>query len=245
MHNVASRMVRGARWIAVIGGLCIAVSAQAAIIGHLDAASWAAAAGAPNTSEDFSGFGVDTSLVPNPVLLAGGMSLQVDPDTFDVTFESLIRATLPVGAGVDGSEHASIRLAEVNATGASTTMRLDFANGATAWGADFAGLGGVGGGTFVLDVYDVTDSVLGTVDPASLALGSGGGAGFIGFNATGGDIASYLVFSMPIGGLSSLEAFAMDNLRAVTLTAPVPAPGGLILLVLGLVGVSFSRRKTK
>ena len=224
----------GQAFIACFIGLCTS-SAQGAVTSYLDATSWAAAVGPANVTEDFNGFVSDTPLGPTPVALAGGMSLQVDLDALDLGYVSHIVVTSPVG--VDGTNYAAIRLIE-DVGGLATTMRLDFAGGATAWGADFAGLGGVGGGTFVIDVHSSGGSVLGTIDPASLADPSGGGSGFIGFNATGGDIASYLTFYMPAGGITNIEAFAMDNIAAVM----VPEPS-IIALGVGLLGIGLMRRR--
>lgn len=171
------------------------------------------------------GFPADTSLVPTPVALSGGLSLQVDEDAFDPSFERLIRSTPPLPTpGVNGTAHASVRLIE-DFGASATTMRLDFAKGATARAANFAFLGGVGGGTFVIDVFAADGALLGTVEPGTLADASGAGSGFAGFTTTAGDIADHLVCAMPSGGATNSEAFAMVDRVAVAVPAAVPGPG--------------------
>ena len=217
-----------------------ALTGHSAVVTHLDFASWNAAVSAPVSTEDFNGFVSETPLGPAAVELAAGMSLQVDLDALSVDYVSSIIIADSTQPGIDGSNYAAIRLIE-NINDLATTMRLDFASGATAWGADFALLGGVGGGTFVIDVHSTDGTVLGTVDPASLALTSGGGSGFIGFSATGGDIASYLTFYMPAGGVTNVEAFSMDNIVVATV---VPIPASIWLLGSGLLAlVGWSTKK--
>ena len=151
--------------LAVLLVLLVTTTSSAGFVSFSDRTVWEAAVGTPTLTEDFDGFAVDTSFVPSPLTL-NGMTLQADADVLDSTLESFVDALPIVAAGqdVNGTAHAVGRVINHTTLGL-TNWRLDFSTPAIAWGADFRQAGIVVTGPLAIDVFNQSDSLLGTLAP--------------------------------------------------------------------------------
>lgn len=221
-------MIRSATLAAVAVGFC-ASSATAALVFTNSLATWNAQVGPASASEDFQGFGSDTSFRTSAVALAGGMSLaQVGTDQ---SFRNYIDTNPFQFGDNNGTTHASMYVDLEGPTGVNLTL----ANAAD--GIGFNLYGHAGGERLVLSFFDVFNNLLFTGMTA-------GGDGFFGFYATAGEQLGRVEFrGRGNGQFGSGEGFGMDDIVLSYAQAVVPLPSAAGLSALGLTLVAARRRR--
>lgn len=204
------------------------VSANAAINWHTSLGSWNTATGGASIAEDFSSFGVDTQFRTQSVTINGGSLGQMG---LDGAFRNMIDVPATQFTDNNGTAHASMF---VQGDAPDTTVQLTFDANQTAFG--FESWGATGGEGATLDVFNGA-TLVGSMDL------TGGNGDFLGFDLTGGDQATHVVWraatanGQPLGG----EGFGIDNF---VYGQPVPEPATMIALGLGAAAI-LRRRSRK
>lgn len=189
-------------------------SGAAVITAYTDATAWAAAAGTPIATEDFT----DATLVSGlSVSLAGGGSIS----------SGKIDSSLAVfGLCIDGG------------VGCPATTQFSFSPGTTAFGADWdLAPGGPGFGIdfSVMSAGGATQFVSGITNP-----GTGGTfSGFFGFVSD----TSFTSINLGSGFTGNGELFDADNVRFRIAKRTVPEPATLALVALGVFGIAAFRKR--
>ena len=200
---------------AALASLLVGAAADAAFISYSDRATWQGAAGTVTGSENFNSFLSDVPLTLTPTALSGGMSVSGFWTIDAAPFFSNSQCDL------DGTP----RLCGNN----GNDLSFDFVTGISAFGADFSSLNDNLART-VFDLFDAA-TLIGTLAPPQVGSLSDQ---FFGFVATAGEnitrIRTRQLFS---------DTFGVDDIEIVA----VPEPASTTLLLLGLCGLAFSRKR--
>ncbi len=208
-----------------------ASTASAAVISYDSRAAFDAAVG-PTTAEDFNSFVADASFISPSSVSAGIMTFSAGPGANGGLTNKI--DTVPFQFAGFYENGSSYVLGDIIV--GSSSVRIDFSTGVTAWGGDLRGISD-DGRVARIDVFSAADVLLGSVD---LATASGGNNfRFSGFELTGGDVADHITFVSVID--QGNDVWGLDDV-AIRVSA-VPVPGTLLLLGLGLAGLGLSRRK--
>jgi hypothetical protein len=226
---------------AVIASIATGLPAQAGLVSYTDVISWNSAVGTVSGTENFNLFLTDTSFQNTTVstnnMKISGVSGDGGPATNKI---DAVNFETSEPFNVDGT---SFLLGDLKG---SQTIRIDFDNSVSAWGATFRGISDTTTNTrgivsirdTVISAYDSNNTLLGILKSSSA---NSGAVGFYGFAFDSNEMADYLVFQNT--SLNN-DVFGMDNVSFVTGTS-VPEPASIALLGLGLAGIGFSRRKKK
>jgi len=210
--------------------------AQATLIAYTDQTSWNTAIGSTSGTEDFNSFTTDSSFESTAVA-ANNMLITGSPGPYNAGVTNKIDAAAYEINGFYNIDGTSYLLADLVG---SQTMRIDFQNNVSAWGASFAGISD--GTTYrhtTISVFDSNDSLLGILDTSSLTNSD---RSFYGFNFDSSELASYMIFQN-IASNTTNDVFGIDNIGYVTSTA-VPEPGSIALMLASLFGfTAFRNRK--
>ncbi len=215
-------MINSNRWLTGILIYFFATfNASAALVGFTDRAAWEVAVAGTFSSEDFSS--VPDGVYESSPIDVGDFTVSVTGDKFDSIWQN-ISSTGSGGASinsVNGTQQLNV------ATGGMGGTTLDFDFEIYAFGADWAHVSDSRTTSFVVGGEQLYISF----------LTSGGFFGFV------SDAALTAIFlSLAEGGA---DGFGMDNLVYAAATQSVPEPSTIVLLGLGVLGVSVSRfRKT-
>lgn len=199
--------------------MLFSINASAGILTFSDLASWTAASGGATGSENFNSFTTDTSIsagvaLSDGISASGSGSWEIDANPFANNFE----------CDVDGTS----RLCGNN----NSALTFSFAGGISAFAADFSSMNDFSVRTS-WNLFNGS-TLLTNLSPPTV---SGQHDQFWGFVATAGEV----ITSMSTVHLNS-DTFGVDNI--VITASSVPEPGTLILLSLGLFGISVRRRKS-
>ena len=226
------KKIVGRGLVAALVVMGAAARGEAAMITYNSLAAWQGAVGASST-EDFSGFAADTSIVPGPVAL-NGMSASGTVGANGAATQKVDVPALEFGGFYDLGGGAELLGDLVD----GNFLRLDFTSPMSAWAADTRGIGDDGRPT-VISVFDAGNVLLGTIATSSDA--SNQEIQFYGFQLTGGDQAAYLTL---VNASDRNDVFGMDNIRFAAAT-PVPEPATLTLLGTGALGLLARRRRAR
>jgi hypothetical protein len=189
---------------------------------------WETTAGPVTASEDFNSHAVDMLNVPAPVVL-NGMIVSSAAGT-DFNFAIDVPPYFSPLQGIDGTPKANGRAADFAPLSLNETWRIDFPLPVTAWGADFKGAGDPPNGNLMIEVFDETNVLLGT-----LLADAAADVEFLGFQLSMGERSGHLIFRAPGG----VDAFDIDNMAMVQ----VPEPSTIFLAVVPVLAYGWFRRK--
>jgi len=215
------------RWTLALAGLFALAPLQAGLVTYSSLATFLGDVGAATWTQDFEGFGADTSFQSGP-LVAGHLTLQ---QVGTGTFRNFVDV-LPLQFTTEG---ATTNIASMFTDFGFTTVSMGFDAGLGAWGGDFFSVDAEGV-TLVLNL--VGGGTL-TVDVPNTGFGS---SAFFGFRTTAGEIVSGITFRSRTndGNQGSGEGFPLDNIAAVV---AVPEQGAGILTASALLLCAAFRRK--
>lgn len=209
--------------------------AQASLIAFTDQTSWSTASGSISGTENFNAFSTDSSFETTAVA-ANNMLITGSPSPYNAGITNKIDAAAYAYNGYYNIDGTSYLLADLVET---QTMRIDFQNTVSAWGASFAGISDE---TIyrhtTISVFDSNDILLGILDTSSLTNSD---RSFYGFNFDSNELASYMIFQNIAPGRYN-DVFGIDNISYVT-SAAVPEPSSIALLLAGLFGLTAFRNK--
>jgi hypothetical protein len=190
-------------------------SASAALIGFNDRALWEAAVGGNFSSEDFST--TASAAYDSAPLDVGDFTVSITGQSFGPSWHYV--GTNSVAANnVNGTQQLNV------ATGNTGGTNLEFDVGIYAFGADWAGVSDSRTTSFMIDGNQL--------DIPNLT------GGFYGFVSDSAFTSNFL--SLTFG---AADGFGMDNLVYASAVREVPEPSTLALLLLGFLGLSYSRVK--
>ncbi len=230
---MTTRYVTAVAFGLMIGLVSGANVAHAGIITYTNRATWAAAA-SPNGAENFNGFGADATFQNVSVAISNG-TVTGEPGSNGATTNKIDAPALEFGGfySIDGTSEL---LGDVVG---SQKITINFTSPVTAWGADFKGVAD-GGRTTRIDVYDSSNTLLGSVPMAS--DGTNNQLQFYGFTVTMG-AASRIELT---GNTDGNDVFGVDNIQFTTgAVAAVPEPSTFALFALGGAGLAGWRRWRK
>ncbi|HKZ32316.1 MAG TPA: PEP-CTERM sorting domain-containing protein [Vicinamibacteria bacterium] len=206
-----------------------ASTASATVISYTTRAAFDAAVG-PTTAEDFNSFAADASFISPASVSVGIMTFSSGPGANSGATNKIDASPFQFpGFYENGSSYV---LGDIVV--GSSSVRIDFSIGVTAWGGDLRGISD-DGRVARIDVFDVADVLLGSV-----LLPTAAGTNnfrFSGFALTGSDVAGHVVFTSVVD--SGNDAWGLDDVAI----RPVPEPTTLALLGAGLVAVRARRRR--
>ena len=212
---------------ALIVGISVGLSAQAALLSYSDETTWNNAVGPASGTENFDSFVTDATF-KNVTVAVNNMEITGQPGLNGSTSNIIDAGSLEAG-GFFSANNTPYLLGDLRG---AETIRVDFDFSVSAWGAVFSGISD-GVRDTKISVYDASNNLLGV-----LSTTAGGPDSFYGFSFDANEMADYLVFK---NTSSSNDAFGMDNVSFVT--GVVPEPASIALLGLGLAGIGFSRKK--
>jgi hypothetical protein len=190
--------------------------------------AWELAAGPITASEDFNSHAVDMLNVPAPVVLNGMIVTSAAGTDFNFAID--VPPYFSPLQGIDGTPKANGRAADFAPLSLNETWRIDFPIPVTAWGADFKGAGDPPNGNLMIEVFDETNALLGT-----LQADAAPDVEFLGFQLSLGERSGHLIFRAPGG----VDGFDIDNIAMIQ----VPEPSTILLaLVLPLAYCGFRRK---
>jgi hypothetical protein len=207
------------RTIPLLVGILVMLQSRvgiAAFSPFTDRSVWETAAGPATASEDFNNQVVDMLNVPAPVVLNGMIVTSAAGTDFNFAID--VPPYFSPLQGIDGTPKANGRAADFVPLSLNETWRIDFPVPVTAWGADFKGAGDPPNGNLMIDVFDETNALLGT-----LQADAAPDVEFLGFQLSMGEHSGHLIFRAPGG----VDAFDIDNIAMVQ----VPEPSTMFLAV--------------
>jgi hypothetical protein len=185
-----------------------------------DRTVWETAVGPATATEDFNSHAADMLNVPAPVVLNGMIVTSAAGTDFNFAID--VPPYFSPLQGIDGTPKANGRAADFAPLSLNETWRIDFPISVTAWGADFKGAGDPPNGNLMIEVFDESNALLGT-----LQADASPDVEFLGFQLSTGERSGHVIFRAPGG----VDGFDIDNLAMVQ----VPEPSTIVLaLVLAL-----------
>lgn len=192
-------------------------SASAALIGFNDRTAWEAAVGGVFFSEDFSG--VANSTYDGAPVDVGDFTVSRTGSNFGSTWHNV--SSTGAGGAPSNSVNGSQQLNLATGSSGGTTLAFDF--DIYAFGADWAGVSDSRTTSFIIDGIQL--------DIPNLT------GGFFGFVSDTALTSNFLKLTN-----GAADGFGMDNI-VYSASASVPEPSSILLLGLGLLGVTLSRSK--
>lgn len=225
--------------LGIAASLALIRTSEGAIITYTSRGAWEAAVGPLTGTEDFNSFATDTqfrtaSVALNNMTLTGetgnngAVANKIDTPVFEdpKTYTPL---------DLDGTNFIFGDLAS------SQEMEFAMTADVTAWGVDTEGIANSASMNVQMLIYSDSDVLLDTYTfPAS---GDNNANGFIGVEATGGDLIGRIVFT---NTTPFFDFFGLDNIGFVVPgQIPIPEPSSLVLLGIGAIGVlGFARKRS-
>lgn len=224
------RLSKALKASVVLTGLALSLPAQAGLVSYTDSALWNSSVGPTTGMETFNSFTTDTTF-QNTTVFANNMQISGVRGSNGSTTNTVDAASFAFGGFYD-IDNTTYLLGDLRG---SQTIRFDFENSVSAWGATFSGISDTSSRNTVISAFDADDNLLGVLNTASATNRT---VGFYGFAFDENEAADYLIFS---NTTNANDVFGVDNVSFVE--ASVPEPASILLLGLGLAGLGFSRKK--
>lgn len=204
------------RFVELVVVLCVLMwgqLAQAQVTTFSDRTAWNSAVGGLIQTEDLNGFIADTSFQNAGVALLNMTIEEINgpPSNFPA---NLIDAP-PLEENGKRSNGTSYVLGEIDSS-PGTTIRIDFLNPVSGWGADFISHDA----DAVIDIFDQSDNLIGTTTSVSADTT------FYGFHLDAGESAGRI--ELRFGGVFN-DLFGMDDLSFVQSASAPPCTLDLTL----------------